>query len=344
MIERTSSSAWVRGVIDMFVAEGLDIGALFAEAGLDPRLLEDPAGRFTIDDVSLLWTLAVQRSGKPTLGLSRERAATYGKLGVVGYAMMACPTLLQALQRLQRYMDVVSNAATFALTEEAQGCWFVLGHLGGERPVPRQRVEFGMLTMLSFCSWITGREFNAAVVEFVDPPSPHAALHEAVFGCPVRYGCAANRALLRWADLALPLPARDAAIAALHERLVEQELERLSGASTSQRVRHYLATRLSQAEPRREQAAVALKLSDRTLQRRLHEEGTSFQQLLDDTRRELAQVYLKRPRNSLKQVAQQLGFEDPSNFFRACKRWFGESPGAYRARYGEPAEFRDPAR
>ncbi|MBI5258398.1 MAG: AraC family transcriptional regulator [Burkholderiales bacterium] len=319
----------------MFAAEGLDIAALFRDAGLDAARLDDREGRFTIDEVSLLWELAVARSGKPTLGLDKALASTYGKLGVVGYAMMACPTLLAAVQRLQRYMDVVSNAATYALHEDERGCWFELGHLGGERPIPRQRTEYGLLTMLCFFSWITGREFKPLAVEFVYPRSAQAPLHEAVYGCPVRYGQAANRALLSWSDLALPLPARDATIAALHERLVEQELQRLEGSAVSQRVRHYLATRLSDAEPRREQVAAALKMSDRTLQRRLRDEGCSFQQLLDDTRRELAQVYLRRPHSPLKQVAQQLGFEDPSNFFRACKRWFGESPGSYRARFSD---------
>ena len=333
MFERTSSCAWVRGVVDMFTAEGLDVPALFGAAGLDRARLDQPEGRFTIDEVSRLWELAVARSGKPTLGLDRALAATYGKLGVVGYAMMACPTLLAAVQRLQRYMDVVSNAATYAVQDDAAGCWFELGHLGGERPVPRQRTEYGLLTMLSFFSWITGRDFKPLAVEFVYPPSEQAARHEAVYGCPVRYGQAANRALLSWADLALPLPARDATIAALHERLVEQELQRLETSTVSHRVRHYLATRLSDAEPRRERAAASLKMSDRTLQRRLRQEGTSFQQLLDETRRELAQLYLRKPHRPLKQVAQQLGFEDPSNFYRACRRWFGESPGRYRARW-----------
>lgn len=341
MIERTSSWAWVQGVVDMFAAEGLDTPALLADAGLDAARLADRDSRFTIDEVSLLWELAVARSGKPTLGLSKTLAATYGKLGVVGYAMMACPTLLAAAQRLQRCMDVVSNAATYALHEDTAGCWFELGHLGGQRPVPRQRTEYGLLTMLCFFSWITGREFSPLAVEFVHPPSAHAALHEAVYGCPVRYGQTANRALLGWADLALPLPARDATIAALHDQLVEQELQRLESRTVSQRVRHYLATQLatrpsgslSDTEPRREGAAAALHMSDRTLQRRLREEGSSFQQLLDDTRRELAQVYLRKPGSPLKQVAEQLGFEDPSNFYRACRRWFGESPGRYRARF-----------
>ena len=333
MIERNSSSAWVRGVVEMFAAEGVDVDALLRDAGFDRAALDDPERRFSIDDVSLLWELAVARSGKPTLGLNRELAATYGKLGVVGYAMMACPTLLGALERLSRYMKVVSNAATFDLHDAPEGRWFELGHAGGERPVPRQRSEFGMLTLLSFCSWITAREVTAVVIEFVDPPPGDPGVHEGVFGCPVRFGQAANRALLRRADLALPLSAQDTAIAALHGKLVEEELERLEGAQISHRVLHVLARCLPGAEPRREQVASALGISDRTLQRRLQAEGTSFLRLLDDTRRELAQQYLRKPRNSLQQVAELLGFEDQSNLFRACKRWFGESPGRYRARF-----------
>lgn len=316
----------------MFEAEGVAPAPLLAEVGMADQRLDDPAARFSIDEVSLLWERAVAVSGKPTLGLDRGLAAAYGKLGMVGYAMMACPTLHAALQRLLRAMDLVSNAATFELEEQAQGCWFSLGHLGGERPVPRQRLEFGMLTMLSFCNWISGREFAPLAIEFVYPRPEDTRVHDAVFGCPLVFGAPANRALLGWHDLQQPLPAHEPHIAALHERLVDEELQRLEGAAVSARVRHLLATRLGAPEPRREDVAAALKMSDRTLQRRLQAEGTSYQQLLDDTRRELAQRYLRRPDASLKRVAEQLGFEDPSNFFRACKRWFGESPGAYRAR------------
>lgn len=333
MIARTSSAAWVRGVVEMFCAEGVDAQALFRGAELDIAVLNDPDGRFSIDDVSLLWELAVARSGKTTLGLSKELAVTYGNLGVVRYAMMACPTLLAALERLVRYMNVVSNAATFSLTEDAKGHWFELGHLGGERPVPRQRVEFGMLTVLTSCSWFTGRELTAEVVEFVYPDPADPKPHSDAFGCPLAFGRPSNRALLRNADLALPLWARDQAMAVLHERLVEDELARLEGARTSHQVQRLLRTRVLYPEPRREDIAAALTISDRTLQRRLQAEGTSFQQLLDDVRRELAQQYLRKPDQPLKRVAELLGFGDQSNMFRACRRWFGESPGQYRARF-----------
>jgi AraC-like DNA-binding protein len=332
MIARTSSSAWVRGVVDMFRAEGLDVQALFRDAALDIGVLDDPAGRFSIDDVSTLWEIAVARSGKATLGLSKELAITHGNLGLVRYAMMACPTLLAALERLVRYMNVVSNAATFSLTEDAGGHWFELGHQGGERPVPRQRVEFGMLTVLTSCAWFTGRELVAEIVEFVYPDPVDPRPHRAAFGCPIRFGQSANRALLRKSDLALPLSARDTAMLALHERLVEEELERLEGSRTSRQVLRLLQAVPLHPEPRREQIAAALSISDRTLQRRLQTEATSFQQLLDETRRERAQQYLRKPGNSLKLVAELLGFEDQSNLYRACRRWFGASPGQYRAR------------
>ena len=97
------------------------------------------------------------------------------------------------------------------------------------------------------------------------------------------------------------------------------------------RVRHEIARLLPQGEPRREEVAAVLGLTDRTLQRRLQAESTSYQQLLDDTRRELARQYLGEPRHSLAEVADLLGFADQSNLFRACKRWFGLPPGQYRA-------------
>lgn len=336
MIARTSSTAWVKGVAGMFAAEGLDVATLFRAAGLDSAMLDDPAARFSIDDVSLLWELAVARSGKQTIGLTRALAAAHGNPGTVRYAMLASPTLRDALALLVRYMNVVSNAATSSLTEDPEGAWFALGHQGGERPVPRQRVEFGMLTMLTNASWLTGRELVPLAVEFVYPDPADATSHRAAFGCPVHFNRFANRMLLRHADLALPLPTRDAAMAALHERLVRDELERLEGSRISPQVRRILADTIAQAEPRREQVAAVLKISDRTLQRRLQAEHTSFQQLLDDTRRELAQHHLRRSSHTLKQVAALLGFEDQSNLQRACRRWFGESPGRYRERFGLP--------
>lgn len=330
MTARTSSAAWLKGVADMFTAEGLDAPALFAEVGLDFQALGDPDARFSADTISQLWELAVVRSGKPNLGLNRALAASYGNLDVVGYAMLSSATLLEGFERMARYLAVVSDAATLEVLPDARGHWLVLGHIGATRPVPRQRVEFGLLTLLMLCNWLTRRELVPLACEFVFPAPTHDGLYRDAFRCPVRFNQPVNRVLIGAADLQAPIPTRNPALSEVHERLVADRMDHLGQQSTVQRVRNEIAHRLHQGEPRREDVAAALQLTDRTLQRRLQAEASSFQHLLDETRRELAAQYLADKRYSLADVADKLGFVDASNFFRAAKRWFGVPPGQYR--------------
>lgn len=328
---RTSSAAWVKGVADMFAAQGLDVPALFDELGLCYAALEDPDARFSADAISQLWELAVVRSGNPNLGLNRDLAATYGNLDVVGYAMLSSANLLEGFRRLAQYLAVVSDAATLEVRPDARGHWLVLGHIGAVRPVPRQRLEFGLLSLQMLCNWLTRRELAPLACEFVYPAPASDTLYREAFLCPIRFDQPVNRVLFSHADLQAPIPTRNPALYEVHERLVADRMDHLGQQSTTQRVRNEIAHRLHQGEPRREDVAAALQLTDRTLQRRLQAEASSFQHLLDETRQELAAQYLADRRYSLSDVADRLGFVDTSNFFRAAKRWFGTSPGQYRS-------------
>src|SRR5205085_1097468 len=119
-------------------------------------------------------------------------------------------------------------------------------------------------------------------------------------------------------------------LADLHERYAGEYLRHFDHTKTSYRVREVIVRKLPDGEPRRDDIANELHMSERTLQRRLEEERTTFVELLDDTRRELADQYLGRLHMSLAQAAYLLGFADQSSFFRACRRWFNLSPGQYR--------------
>ncbi len=130
----------------------------------------------------------------------------------------------------------------------------------------------------------------------------------------------------------MTLPTANEALAQLHDRFAGEYLARFSESRVTHQARQVLCRLLPQGEPKRDSVAQLLHLSQRTLQRRLQEEGTSYQQLLDDTRRELAEQYLGQPNLTLLEVAYLLGFADPSNFFRAFRRWFDMTPGEYRAR------------
>lgn len=332
-MKRTSSATWVKGVADMFAAQGLDVARLFEAAGIDIALLQKADARFDPEEVSRLWELAVAWSGNPALGMDRELTSRHVNFDMVGYVMLASPTLKAGLKNFARYLAVISDAATFELEPQgAQQCWLVLGHIGNTRPVPRQRQEYGLLALSTLCRWITRRDVQPRAAEFTFPEPVDTAPYLRAFGCPVRFNQPATRLLLDNTDLDTPLPSSDPVLFDMHQRLIEARLVRLGNASTGHRVSEEIIHRLHLGEPRREDIASGLAMADRTLQRRLHEEHTSFQQLLDDARRDLAQKYLAEVRYTLGQVADLLGFADQSNFFRANKRWFGVSPGQYRAR------------
>lgn len=319
----------------MFASRGLDAPRLLAGARIDDALLQDPDGRVEVDDITRLWELAVAWSGNPALGMDRELPARHVNFDMVGYVMLASPTLKAGLINLSRYYAVISDAITLDLEPDGSNHWMVLGLIGNTRPLPRQRLEYSLLTVATLCRWITRRDVQAQAVEFVDPEPADARPYVAAFGCPVRFGQPRNRLLLTNRDLEMPLLSSDPVLFDMHQRVIESRLVRLGHASTGQRVTEEIIHRLHLGEPRREDIASSLAMADRILQRRLREEDTNFQQLLDDARRDLAQKYLAEDRYTLGQVADLLGFADQSNFFRANKRWFGVSPGQYRARLAE---------
>src|SRR5665647_3656935 len=331
MIERTSSAAWLRGVAGMFEAEGLDPLALFAAARLDPKCLADPNARYAADAVSVLWELAVAQSGKPNLGLTRELAARFGNMDLVGYAMASSPTLLYGLQAMAKSMALVSDAATFSVDESDHGYLLSLGHVGNKRPVPRQRTEFGLLTLLMLCNWLTRRALKPLVAGFAFPLPQNLEPYRDVFQCELRFDQTTTFLLLKEENLTRALPSHNPTMLAMHEQVIADRLHDMGTQGIAEQVRRHLMARLKNGEPRREEIASLLHMTDRTLQRRLNAEQVCFKNLLDEVRVEAVQKYLADNRLSLAQVSDLLGFVDQSNFFRACKRWFGVPPGLYRS-------------
>jgi AraC-like DNA-binding protein len=316
----------------MLKAEGLDIAALFDEAGLETVALSDPDSRFPTEKVSLLWELAVARSGNATIGLVKSNIVRAASFDVVAYTMMSSAHLLGILESLNRYVGIVSDAASIVISENDEGYRMILELFGGGRPVPRQRFEFDLMTILSFCRWVTNRDLRPLALELRFPPPADLRPYQDAFECPLRFNAAANALLFARADALAPLPTAHPLLAEVHQRFATERLQRLDHLQTSSRAHAAIIRRLPAGEPRRTEVAAELEMSERVLQRRLQTEGTSFQRLLDATRRELAQQYLGQAHVSLADVTYLLGFGDRSSFFRACRRWFGTSPRRYRIR------------
>ena len=339
MSKRTTAAVWVKGIAEMLAAEGMNPCALLAAAGIEPAALDTQGARLPTEKISRLWELAAERSGNPAIGLAQHHVVRPASFDVVGYTMMSCADLRGAFERLIRYLLILSDALTMTMSEERDGYRVTFVLFGGDRPVPRQRIELIFVTVIGFCRWISGRNVHPWAIELPYPAPLDPAPYRAAFRCPVSFDAPRSSLLIAGADMAAPLPTSNPQLAEMHERFAGEFLRHFDHAQISYRMRELIIRRLPDGEPRRDAVAHELCMSERTLQRRLEEEATSFVQLLDDTRRELAEQCLGRLHLSLAQAAYLLGFADQRSFFRACRRWFHVSPGQYRSRLSRlPAE------
>jgi AraC-like DNA-binding protein len=322
----------MRGVANTLQSQGLDVASLFKDAGLSIKQLDSPEHRWPTDQANRLWTLAAERSGNPAVALANPHLARPDQDGVVGYAMMSSPNLMIGLERLIRYLGLVSDAASISLDAARGGRWLRLDFFGGNSPVPRQRYEYGLLTLLTFCRWMLGRPLKPLLAAFRYPPPAAIAPYDDAFGCPFEFDGTFNGLLVSDKDLASKLPTAVPELAEIHERIAGLALFKLGLPETAHRARDAVARRLQDGTPLRSAIAADIGLSDHTLQRRLSDEGTSYTQLVEDTQHELAQHHLADPRKSFSEIAYLLGYADQSTFFQACLRWFNKPPGEYRAR------------
>jgi len=330
MSSRSTSSAWVKGIVDMLVGVGARVEPILAEAGIAAEILDHPDNRVPTEKVSLLWRAAAHQSGNPAIGLARAHVPKPGNFDIVGYTMLSSRNLHEALVGFGRHLRLVSDAAEIHLEPIDGAIRLQLKLHGGSEPIPRQRMEFDLLTILTFCRWVAGREIKPLRLELVWAAPADLTPFEEAFQCPLHFGAEVNGVVFSRADLETELPAFNAHVAAAHQGLIQRRLAAFDGPTVSARTREEIVRRLHEGEPRRDQVAKWLGMSNGVLQQRLREEGATFQQLLDDTRRGLARQYLARLDLSLAEVAYLLGFSDQSAFFRASKRWFDAPPGRFR--------------
>jgi AraC-like DNA-binding protein len=158
--------------------------------------------------------------------------------------------------------------------------------------------------------------------------------YEKFFGCPVKFGARHNRLFFRIEDLDQPFITHNADLLEAIAPQLEAELKQyLNKSSLKEQTKSILKRSLARQRPRLEDVAVELRMSARTLQRKLLEQGVTFHALMEEARHEMAQHYLRQPSLELNETAYLLGYEDPNSFIRAFHKWEGTSPGEWRCNH-----------
>ena len=331
-------SALIGGVVlHAVAARGGDTSALTAAVGFDPTLATDPDARMPLAMEEALYETAARQLGDDAFGIHAAELLPPGAFDVLDYAVRTAPNLRGALDRLVRYNRLVHDAAEFRLVPRGEVMRVEHGYRYGSAVQSRHSAEFTLAAVVLLGRQISEVHFVPRAVEFrhaAPSSSSSFALAELrrVFGIEPTFAAATNALELDRSVLDRPLPKADLRLS----KVVERHAESLLAAHVDpaitivERVRRVLVGAIGESATTLAAIAERLKMSERTLQRKLADEGASFDAILDDVRKELALRYLADRKLAIAEVAFLLGYSEPSPFHRAFKRWTGKTPSEAR--------------
>nr|WP_276308928.1 AraC family transcriptional regulator [Euzebya rosea] len=250
--------------------------------------------------------------------------------GALGLAMKTAQTLGATLQRLMRYILVLSDTLEYALVDEPGGQRFELNGRPHHRRGAALANECALAAVVSMLRQAAGAHVRPDAVSFRHPRPPTVAPHQAFFGCDVAFDAAHDAIHLSAAVIAQQPRLADAGLSAYLLARLDELRARAADRSLVSQVRGAVADALPDGQPSKTWVARRLGMSERTLHRRLADEGASFQAIATQVRREAAEALLVTTDHPLADVAFLTGFADQSAFTRAFKRWTGLTPTAYR--------------
>lgn len=324
----TGTSTALRAVIDAAVQQGLPRAPLEEALGIDP-------GRHPLDEhvpaaaVQRFWAVLEELSGDELIGI---HLAQHIRPGPFFYLLVSSPDLetgwAAIAADLRLLFDAETEPVTLKLTERR--AFGYRRHPLGDPLIPQSEAAV-VGTVAALCRRLLGGVFGPSAYCFQHPAPPWAGAMRRWAGCPVRYDEEFNGLEVPEAAWRTPFSTHDPALLDLVRYATGHVTVQGAGArSLGERLEAWLGDRLDRERSvAEEEAARALGLSARSLQRKLAEEGRSFRACLDSVRRRLAVQLLGRPELSVGEVAGRLGYSQPSQFTRAFRRWHGVSPAAW---------------
>lgn len=327
--------AYAKTAVDTAREAGVDLQRLAQACGLPP--LDGPLPEsLPVQRYIALLDAAAAQLGDPAFGLrvgQRMRLSTFAGYGLV---ICTCANFRAAAEQTRRFEGLAHDLGRSEIVEHDGVARYRWRSPWLDQPGARHLSESVMAGIQTFANWLAHARLPVTEVAFTHarPPELPQAAYDDAFGAPVRFEAEVTEAVFPAAVLDAPVSNADPSLFPTVARTAEQQLAaRLREASRPpvvQAVRECIEAQLMHDRARLPEVAQALGMTARTLQRKLAEADAHFSALLDETRRELAEQYLRDPRLTLTEIAFLLGFGEQSNFSHAFRAWFGTNPAAWR--------------
>lgn len=327
------TSLFARKVVGQ-VEAWVDANALLSTVGLEEGRDVDPS--FMIKDEAYYLLFEQAAAADPdgtTLPLRVGGSMRCDDYGPFGFAWKSAPTLRDSFDRAERFALVLTSVSIYEVEECFEGAFIHL-HRDGERSLGmRLSNEATLASIAAISREVSSEPFRPEALYLKHEAPSDKGGHEAYFECPVHFGSDRDALLVSKRTLLTPNRLGDASIAQFFDTHLAAQVSKLGDTVPLETlVLDRVSPALSGGVPALSDVAGDLGMSGRTLQRRLSEEGLSFQSLVDEARRRLALRLLRQESDvTLTEVTFMTGFSDQSAFTRAFRRWTGQTPGAFRA-------------
>jgi AraC-like DNA-binding protein len=323
--KKSGLAGWVLAIVKAMRTSGVEVEPVFDAIGMDPELLQGGYSRYSQEQISELWRQAIKRTDSD-FGLRVAREVRPSTFHVVGYAMNCSATLSRALHRFSFYCRLISDAATATIIERGEEVVLDIKLDTGGAPPIYQTVDTILASVLAFLRWIVEEDIIPISVSIDHPREDYDKRLEDFFGCPVEYEAGRNAIVFSKIDMEKSIPVADEELASMLDNVANRYLDARMEGRFAVRVRDVLETQLPTGNVGKTRISQILNLTERTLLRRLKDEGTTFSDQLYRVRLAKAFSLLRKPEMTIREIAYALGFSDEGTFSRAFKRWTGRRP------------------
>jgi AraC-like DNA-binding protein len=305
----------------------IDPGPLLVKAGISLLDLGEEPKRVGAESQIRFLEIAAEALGDLALGLHLAQHFDLRECGMLYYVLAASPNLGEAICNLARYLAVSNESIRLGVAERTKNTVLAVNYR-----IPRHSdrlfVEYGYAVVLRAFRELTDRNVSPKAVTFIHSRNTNKAELDRFYGCPVRFNATADTMVLPTELLSTLILTSDKYLLQILKDACEEVLAKRGKISGTLRamVENEIAQLLPHGKAQVEKVASNLGMSDRTLARRLSEEGTSYAAILNELRRDLSARYLKDPALSLNQIAWLLGYSMVTSLNHALRRWTGNNP------------------
>jgi len=319
-------------VIDALESYGLDYRPIMAEAGFDPDKIYVPSTRVSTKNFLKLWKLSVAYSGDPCFGLRYAAYIQPSALHGLGFSWIASHTLKEGLERLVRFQRILASELLMGLreTDTSYDVYNLIAQENDSLKHPDAELDAQIASIYKICQIMLGPDIKPVSVRFEHGPPKCADQFEQFFGIPVEFNSRETAIAFDKTVSDLPASAANPDLTRINDQIVIEYLNQFDKDDVITQTRKYIIDHLPSGVPNQSVIASDLNMSLRSFQRKLKQAGTSYADLLENIRHEMACSYLESPQHQIIKIAYLLGYSDPSNFARAFKRWVGVSPNEFR--------------